>query len=543
MNRRRVLAGAAVTATGVFLAASMGGARAGEARAVKEGGTFRVIAAGGFYTIDPALVGGPAEFPILRATCAGLLFLPDKSLPAGLRVEPDLAEAQPVVSKDGKTYTFRIRKDARFSDGTPVTARNFVHALERIFDPSMKSPEAVYFDTIVGAKEMLDGKTQTLAGVSAVGRTLTIKLTRRVADFPIALAGPVTLCAVPASLPVIPEGARAPLASPAPYYVSEYVPGERVVLERNQYYRGPRPHHVDRITVAIGADPATIFDQVLSGDTDYALGPPQSFARLAKDVGRRYGVNKSQFFVVPAPGVRSFMLNTSRPLFRENVKLRQAINFAIDRRALTRELGAYAGTVSDQFMPPTMPGYRDARIYPLDRPDLRKARALASGRRRSGRAVLYTLSNPVDLAQAEVLRRNLAAIGIALEVKQFPLQVLFDKLSTPGEPFDIGRVSWGGLFDAGFLAFLFDGRGIGQPSSGNWSYFNSTRFNRMFDRAQSLPVGPARSRAFGEIDVQISRDAAPAIAFGVPNQLTLVSRRVGCVVVNPDLDLTAVCLK
>ena len=139
---------------------------------------------------------------------------------------------------------------------------------------------------------------------------------------------------------------------------------------------------------------------------------------------------------------------------------------------------------------------------------------------------------------------NLAAIGIGLEVKQFPLQVLFDKLSTPGEPFDIGRVSWGGLFDAGFLAFLFDGRGIGQPSSGNWSYFNSTKFNRECSTVpRASRSAPARSRAFGEIDVQISRDAAPAIAFGVPNVLTLVSRRVGCVLLTWDLDLTAVCLK
>ena len=99
-----------------------------------------------------------------------------------------------------------------------------------------------------------------------------------------------------------------------------------------------------------------------------------------------------------------------------------------------------------------MPGYRDARIYPLDRPDLRKARALASGRKRSGRAVLYTLSFPADRAQAQILRRDLAKIGIALEIKEFPLQVLFEKLSTPGEPFDIGRVSWGGLVDPGFLA-------------------------------------------------------------------------------------------
>jgi len=541
MNRRRVLAGAAATATGVLLAASRGGARAGEGRAVKEGGTFRVVTAGGFFTIDPALVGAPAEPPVLRPACAGLLAFPDKALPAGLRVEPELAETQPVVSKDGKTYTFRIRKDARFSDGTPVTARNFVRAFERIFDPSMNSSAEAFFDIIVGGREMLDGKTKTLAGVSAAGRTFTVKLTRRVADFPILLAG--GLCAVPVNLKASPGGATAPLPSPAPYYVSEYVPDERVVLERNRYYKGPRPQHVDRFTVDIGADPATIFNQVLSGENDYALGPPQYFAPLARDVARRYGVNKSQFFVVPHPGVRSFMLNTSRPLFKENVKLRQAINFAIDRRALTRELGAYAGTVSDQFMPPNMPGYRDARIYPLDGPDLRKARALASGRKRSGRAVLYTLSFPADRAQAQILRRDLAAIGIALEIKEFPLPVLFDKLSTPGEPFDIGRVSWGGLFDPGFLADLFNGRYIGQPGSSNWSYFNSAKYNRLLDRALSLPVGPARSAAFGELDVQISRDAAPAIAYGVPNQLTLVSRRTGCVVVNPDLDLTAVCLK
>ena len=254
MNRRRVLAGAAVTATGVFLAASLGGARAGEGRGVKEGGTFRVVTAGGFFTIDPALLGnGPAEVSVLRPACAGLLAFPDKSLPAGLRVEPDLAEAQPVVSKDGKTYTFRIRKDARFSDGTPVTARNFLRAFERIFDPSMNSSQEAFFDIIVGATEMLDGKTKTLAGVSAAGRTLTVKLTRRVADFPMLLAG--GLCAVPANLKASPDGATAPLPSPAPYYVSEYVPDERVVLERNRYYKGPRPQHVDRFTVDIGADP------------------------------------------------------------------------------------------------------------------------------------------------------------------------------------------------------------------------------------------------------------------------------------------------
>ena len=150
--------------------------------------------------------------------------------------------------------------------------------------------------------------------------------------------------------------------------MSEYVPDERVVLERNRYYKGPRPQHVDRFTVDIGADPATIFDQVLSGDTDYALGPPQSPSpRSRRTSGDGSASTSRSSSSIPSPGVRSFMLNTSRPLFRGNVKLRQAINFAIDRRALTRELGAYAGTVSDQFMPPNHAGLSRCAHLPARR--------------------------------------------------------------------------------------------------------------------------------------------------------------------------------
>jgi peptide/nickel transport system substrate-binding protein len=445
--------GVAVAAVTLSLDAASGAGR------TREGGTFRVVAPGLFNTIDPALASTLPEVSSLRPACAGLLAFPHKPLPAGLQVVPDLAEARPVVSRNGKTYTFTIRKDARFSNGARVTARDFVRALERIFDPAMKSSLVPYFESIAGVSAVLEGKATRVAGAVARGRTLILRLTRRSPDFPVLLADRPSLCAVPASLPADPEGAKAPLPSPAPYYVAEYVPGERVVLERNRFYRGPRPHHVDRFLVDLDADISSAYDQVLSGEADYAFGPPSYLGERAGDLARRYGVNKSRFFVNPAPGVRMFALNTSRPLFRGNVKLRQAVNFAVDRSALTRELGLHAGTVSDQYLPTTMPGFRNERIYPLGRPDVRRARALAAGRTRSGKAVLYTHNLPVDAAQAEILRRNLRTIGLELEVEQ------------------------------------------------------------------------------------LARDAAPAIPYGVPNELTLVSAKTGCVVLNPFLDLTAVCLK
>ena len=306
--------------------------------------------------------------------------LPDKPSPRP-RLRPELAEAEPVVSRDGKTYTFTIRKDARFSDGKPVTARAFARALERILTPAMESAMAGDFSDIVGAQKMLDGKATTLAGAVAKGRTLTLRLTRRVPDFLVRTTG---LCAVPPSLPVDPEGASAPLPSAAPYYAAEYVPGERLVLERNRFYKGNRVHHVDRFVATIVADPRPFVDDVADGTLESVDLRGSDISELAAELVQRYGVNKpgGQFFVQPGDGLRIFVLNTSRPLFKNNPKLRQAVNFAVDRRRLTRELGPRRGTATDQYLAPVMPGFRDERIYPLKGPDLKKARALAKGHMR-----------------------------------------------------------------------------------------------------------------------------------------------------------------
>ncbi len=108
----------------------------------------------------------------------------------------------------------------------------------------------------------------------------------------------------------------------------------------------------------------------------------------------------------------------------------------------------------------------------------------------------------------------------------------------------MGWVGW--LFtepDPGaVLNSLFDGSTIGKAGNANWSYFNSPRWNNALRRASRL-TGEARYRAYGRLDVELARDEAPAVAYGVDSALTLVSARTGCVIVNPYLDLAAVCLK
>jgi ABC-type transport system substrate-binding protein len=396
----------------------------------------------------------------------------------------------------------------------------------------MESPAVEYLGDIVGASAMLSGKAKSLRGVTAKGRQLRFRLTKRAPSFPARLGA---LCIAPASLPIDPEGAKAPIPSPAPYYVSEYVSGERVVLERNRFYRGARPRHVDRITIEleVGVDAV---DRVMRGELDYVWPAPDLNGRLRQIAGR-YGVNRSRFFVEPGTFTRMFFLNTSRPLFKDNVKLRRALNFAVDRKALTAEIGPHVATVTDQYLPTALAGFRDARIYPLDGPDLRGARVLAEGRTRSGKAVLYTCNRSDCVAPAQILQQNLKAIGINVTIRKFPTQLLFDRTFRPREPFDIVWIGWGDTEAAAYLTGLFHG-----ASGTNLSRFDDPTYNRLFERAAQLP-NAARYRAFGDLDVRLAREAAPAIGYATLNAWAFISARTGCVIMNPFLDLTAVCLK
>ena len=161
-----------------------------------------------------------------------------------------------------------------------------------------------------------------------------IRLTRPAADLPQRLAMP-SYCAVPGNAPV---RAHVPLPMAGPYYVHSYSPGKQIVLARNPNYRGHRPARPNAIDITIGAPTATSIDRVIAGDEDYhALArtdvSPTETARLRARYGAARGPAHQRFFENPAALVNSSSLNTARPLFA-NARLRRAVNFAVDRKAL-----------------------------------------------------------------------------------------------------------------------------------------------------------------------------------------------------------------
>ena len=352
-------------------------------------------------------------------------------------------------------------------------------------------------------------------------------------------------CAVPPTLPAYPEGAGA-FPSAGPYYVADYRPGEHISIQRNQYYGGTRPHHVDGFEVDLTTPTQQeVLDQVERGDVDwgYALGP------VALETGRnliaKYGINKSQFFIKPGYTLRLVMLNSSRPLFKNNPKLRRAINMAVNRRAVVSAVSpVVTDRLTDQYLPPDLPGFRNADIYPLNRANLEAAKKLASGNMRGGKAVFYVPNFPPPLAAAQAVKQQLEELGLEIELKPIPFHITssgyLGKLGFKGEPWDMALTLWTDVVDPyGYINTLFDDRYIG---STNLARFSSSKFDVMMRRASQLQ-GEARYRTYGQLDVDLSREAAPIVPIGFLSESTLVSSRIGCIVLRPVLDLTAACLK
>ena len=254
------------------------------------------------------------------------------------------------------------------------------------------------------------GKASHIAGVVANGDTLTIRLRAPAPDFLSRIAQPA-FCAVPSNTPI--KGARV-IPSAGPYYVASYTPGQGVVLARNPNYHGSRPHHFARIQLAVGIPAQRAFAEIEAGTADYtdlASYSSTTIAARAARLAAQYGPGSAaaarghqQYFVNPGLQLDYFDLNTHRTLFSD-VRVRQAVNYAINRRELARlgdSFQALPERPTDHYLPPGIPGYRDAHVYPTT-PNIAKARELIRQAHAAGRTAVLT---PVTHIRARSRRRS-----------------------------------------------------------------------------------------------------------------------------------------
>jgi YVTN family beta-propeller protein len=514
----------------------------------RPGGTLRMDSPDGFDSppdlLDPALAYSTGSWQILYATCAKLLNYPDRSGPAGEQLAPEVATSLPALSADRRTYTFTIRPGFRFSppSNQPVTAQTFKATIERTLNPKMHSYVASQFTDVVGAAAYMAGRAKHISGITVNGDRLIVRLRNREPDLPDRLAEPF-FCAVPSDTPIDPNGLRL-IPSAGPYYVTSYTPDQSIVLSRNPSYHGARPHRLDRIVITLGISSQPAAADIDAGRSDYTFifgGPPSTMTQLTTRLAARYGPGspaaadgRQQYFVHQNPELDFLVLNTHRPLFSAP-KLRLAVSYAIDRAALARfSMGGTPDRPTGQYLPPGAPGYSASPLYPLT-PDLRKARAIASGDGRT--AILYSC-NTLECEQLnQIVTNNLAAIGLKVETRTFDSDTLYGKIAAPRARFDLAFANW--LPDYPDPASMLSGM-----LTTFLPTFNDPTYRRDMAAADQL-TGVRRYLTLARLAVSLARNSAPLVAYGNNLWEEYFSPRIGCQTYTfyNGADLAALCIR
>jgi peptide/nickel transport system substrate-binding protein len=508
-------------------AASSSSKRAGSAEANK-GGTLKLNQAeSDFDFVDPQLAYRTDDWSMIYTTSMPLVGFQEKAGAAGAQLVPIGATAFPTVSGNGKIYTFHIRPGLKFSDGSPVTAASYQRAWERILSPKMGSPLGVNLslqDDIVGAQAFLDGKASKISGISAKGLTLTFHLTSPNATF-VSILSMQWFTAVKPNTPYTSTGLNVYPAA-GPYYIASRDPGRSTVLKRNPYYKGNRPANPDQIVFTPNVNTDQSLLQVKAGQADLdIIGIP---ATAAAGLAQQYGVNKGRFWVGPSSCVLYMAMNNARAPFN-NLNLRKSVEYAIDRPAQVRLLGAYAGKRTAQMLVPGIPGYQPFNAYPIKGADIAKAKSIGGAAIASAPTlnVIHTTSTAAT-NRAQVAEFNLKQVGFKTNDVPTPATNYYQVIQTRGTTYNF--VTNGGwcadYFDPfDYLNVLFDGRKLQPANNNNYAYFNNAAFNKGLDHASALS-GAARAAAYAKLDHDLMAKYAPVVPYLIETNRYFTAPRV-----------------
>lgn len=353
-------------------------------------------------SLDPAL---STDVPTGRAV--GYVFDGLTRFTPDAKVEPALAERWD-VSTDGLTYTFHLRPGVTFHDGSRFTARTVVKSWQRALDPATKSGAAQFLYPIKGAKEFNGGSASSVAGLRVTNdSTLVVTLSEPLAIFTKMLAMPVASI-VPDSIP--PDFGEHPIGT-GPWKLTEWKHDDYLLFARNPTYFGGAPK-TDSLRARIIAEPSTAVAEYESGNVDVLEIPAAEASDWLEDESRR-----PMLMSVPALELVYIGINTTRgPL--KDVRVRQAINYAIDVDRIIERLIGGRGTHAAGVIPPALGGYDSTR-----RPfhyDSTKARQLlaAAGYPNGIDIELWTSTTPPYPRIAETIQAYLNRVGIRTKIVQ-----------------------------------------------------------------------------------------------------------------------------
>ena len=374
----------------------------------KQGGAITITYKDDVATLDPAIGYDWQNWSMIKSLYDGLM----DYAPGTTELKPDLAESYE-ISADGKTFTFKLRAGVKFHNGREMTADDVKYSLDRVTNPKTQSPGAGFFASIAGFDDVAGGKSESLSGVTVVDPlTVKIELSRPDATFLHVMA--INFSHVVPKEAVEQYGADfgKNAVGTGAYKMAEWTLGQRLVFERNpDYWRKGLPY-LDKITFEIGQEPIVALLRLQKGEIDVPGDgiPPAKFQEVMADPAQ-----KERVVVGGQLHTGYVTMNTTMPPF-DNVKVRQAVNMAINKDRIVRIINNRA-VPANQPLPPAMPGYAsDYTGYAYD-PEGAKALLAEAGLAEGFDTVLYAMNTDPNPRIAQAIQQDLAAIGIRAELQ------------------------------------------------------------------------------------------------------------------------------
>jgi peptide/nickel transport system substrate-binding protein len=482
---RKLAALACVTALAALGLVACGGDDGGGGEAT-EGGEINVTMTSFPDYLDPQLSYTLEGWEVLWNTYVPLLTYKHEAGEAGTEVVPALAEDLPEISNGGKTYKLTLRKGMKYSDGQPIVASDFKFAIERLF--TVDSGGSVFYEDIVGAEDFADGKADSISGITTNDQTgeITIELTDPNGTYP-HLLGLMFGAPIPKNTPNADDPAgltNNPPPSSGPYMITNVDAPRTAVMVRNPQFKTVQDAgasevpdgHVDQINIAQNKSNSAQVTGVEQGSIDFMVDPPIS-DRLP-EVRAQYS---DRFRFEESINTYYWWMNTQTPPFND-VRVRQAINYAIDPEALNRIFGGRLHP-TQQILPPGMPGYQEYKLYPG--PDMQKAQQLLAQANPSDKDItVWTDDEPDRKRLGEYYEDLLKQLGFNTTLKVIAGDVYFTTIGNEKTPdLDTGFSDWFQDFPHpdDFFRPLLNGPGDLPTNSNNFSSVHIPALDKKMD--------------------------------------------------------------
>lgn len=523
---RKLLITACITALTAFGVAACGG-DSEDGASGGEGGDINITMTSFPDYIDPQLSYTVEGWEVMYNTYIPLLTYKHAKGEAGAEVVPALAEAMPEVSPDGLTYTLKLRPNMKYSDGTDIKASDFPYAIQRLFKAN--SGGSVFYETILGATEYADGKADTISGITTDDATgaITIKLTEPSGTFDNLLALSFS-APVPPSTPLDADATPNPPASSGPFMITAVEAPQTMTMERNPNFQSVKDAgasevadaQVDKITITQNKNNSAQVTAVQQNQVDFMVDPPD--ADRLPEVKAKYG---DRFRLEDSINTYYFWMNNQKAPFND-LRVRQAINYAIDPEALNRVFGGRLHP-TQQILPPGMPGYEEFKLYPG--PDMAKAKALIAEANPADRDItVWTNDEPDRKRIGEYYHDLLNQLGFNATLKVIAGDVYFTTIGNQSTPdLDTGFGNWFQDFPHpdDFFRPLLNGTSILPTNGNNFSRVSIPELDRKMNELATQQMSDELKKEYAALDRAYMEQAAWA-PYGNEEFATFVSERM-----------------